>query len=839
MRLPDFTCKAPLIANHHRMSSASQPAPRFRLKPGVLGLAVSLLALLPWWHNHDYLKDFYDYGLFINVNARLAQGQKPFVDFTTPAQSATSLLNYTAESVGDGSYVAMTYGAAGLIVLGGLGLTLLLSTRLNPWAAALVALAIVAGSASQHTIVFYNPLGVLATAMTVWGFAAAPLLRRQTAGWHLLAAAGLFLGGINKINFHLLACAMAIGWIVYAWVGQPGAALRAVLTLVFVGMFGFLLPIGLEIVWTGAGWSGWFYNVVELPLSARGGRLSYLFSPQLYLTTLHNYYGELRVPQVGLIGVLMPLLAVIAAWRATVKPGQKWRAAFLVLAGALAAFSSSALLLTNNEIAYITFAASLVITVGLWLGFEAQPRGGWFVAGVLVPALLLAATGWESAWRGERSQFGHDIEPRQAYAHGENLGADFGYLRGLKIPPGMAQSLSLLADWRSRLPEEQTQRIYYGPGAEWLERIWPVHKVRGLPLVTAAFEGEREVQMLEREVIAGDTFAHLISVEAWDHWNAAVQAQLSLMTVKQKLGSALVHYRKLPPGTLSARPLDFMHSGFGGNVDSMRIVSDLAMHALFDGRRFLGTSQASGIADVETPCHRMSAEYVLMRTNRDEAGAISVRLSIEARMGSGLLPRWEADIALPDGVDELVVPTAQIDGSGLPLRFSVTIPEASSGKVIAGWRAFQLWDTPDRENAPPILRPSVADLLGADEAIRKALAPASLQNVPIYLRGGRADANALLLPAGGEIWLRMQGLYTDINIRAQLHELEGNSLPELKVVYYKGGRLERIAATADESAGTLRFTAWTSEAGGWIGILADPQPGSPSMLVKIEAATRH
>ncbi|MEY3774808.1 MAG: hypothetical protein RLZZ129_1588 [Verrucomicrobiota bacterium] len=821
------------------MSSLAQPAPRVYLKAWILGLAVSLIALLPWWHNHDYLKDFYDYGLFINVNTRLAQGQKPFVDFTTPAQSATSLLNYAAESVGGGSYVAMTYGAAGLIVLGGLGLTLLLARRLNPWAAALIALAIVAGSASQHTIVFYNPLGVLATAMTVWGFAAAPLLRRQTAGWHVLAAAGLFLGGLNKINFHLLACAMAVGWIIYAWIGQPGAAIRAILTLVFAGMFGFLLPIGLEILWTGAGWSGWFYNVVELPLGARGSRISYLFSPRLYLTTLHNYYGELRVPQIGLIGVLMPLMAVIAAWRVTVKAGQKWRAFFLILAGLLAAFSSSALLLTNNEIAYITFAAALVITVGLWLGFGAPPRGGWFVAGALMPALLLAATGWESAWHGERSQFGHDIEPRQAYWPGETIGTDFGYLRGLKIPPGMAQSLSLLASWREKLPEQESRRIYYGPGAEWLERIWPVHKVRGLPLVTAAFEGEREVQMLEREVITGDTFAHLVSVEAWDHWNAAVQAELSLMTVRQKIGSALVHYRKLPSGTLSARPLDFMHSGFGGNVDSMRVVSDLTMHTLTDDRRFLGTGHASGTVDVDTPCQRMSAEYVLMRPNKDEAGPISLRLSIDAKMDSSLLPRWAADVTLPDGASELVVQTAQIDGSGLPLRFSVTIPEESSGKVIAGWRAFQLWDTPDRENAAPILRPSIADLLGANEDIRKVLAPVSLRDTPVYLRGGRAEADGLLLPAGGEVWLRMQGLYTDINILARLLEPEGNDLPELKVVYYKGGRLERVASTADESAGTLRFSAWTPETGGWIGILADPQPGSPSMLVKIETATRH
>jgi hypothetical protein len=515
------------------------------------------------------------------------------------------------------------------------------------------------------------------------------------------------------------------------------------------------------------------------------------------------------------------------------------RTVFLILAGLLAAFASSALLLTNNEIAYVTFAAALVIAIGLWLGFEVKPQGGWFVAGILLPALILAVAGWESAWRGERSQFGHDIEPRTAYWRGETCGGDFHYLQGLNIPPGLAHSLVGLAAWRSKLPADEHPRVYYGPGAEWLGHVWPTNYVKGLPLVAAAFDGQRENDLLRREVISGNTFSHLLSVEAWDHWNAEVQDLLSLTTVKQRLNSVYMIYRKLPPGTLSARPIEFMHTGFDSNVDSMRIISSLPMQTLADKRRFLGTAAGEGKVEVGTPCHRMSAEYVLTRSVPGASGAVSVNLAIYARMGEGLLPRWNRTVTLPDGADELVVPTEQIDGSGLPLTFTVSIPEEATGKVFAGWRAFQLMDTPNREETPPILRPSVADLLAAGTDVRTVLVPATLQDAPIYLRNGWAQDGALLMPAGSEVWIQMQGLYTDIKISAKLHELQGNALPDLKIVYYKGGRLEQFSPVRDAATGTMHFAAWTPENGGWIAILADPQPGSPSMLVKIEAATRH
>ena len=58
-------------------------------------------------------------------------------------------------------------------------------------------------------------------------------------------------------------------------------------------------------------------------------------------------------------------------------------------------------------------------------------------------------------------------------------------------------------------PATRPPGVFYGPGVEWLEHVWPARKVPGLPLIAAAFDGPRENELLMREVIGGDTFRRL------------------------------------------------------------------------------------------------------------------------------------------------------------------------------------------------------------------------------------------------------------------------------------------------------------------------------------------
>ena len=218
---------------------------------------------------------------------------------------------------------------------------------------------------------------------------------------------------MNKINFHLIACALAFGWICRSWARERAPLKQVAATWLLVVVFGGILPVACEMAWTGADWSTWFYNVVQLPLSARGGRIELLFSSRLYLETLHNYYGEIRLPQIGLLAVLLPFVAAFAAWKTECKNGGRWAFVFVALAGVFAAAAGVALLLTNNEIAHLTLSAVVVMVVSLWLGFRIGNKGSlvrvWGARSSLASRRLRLGVGMERAALAVRSLDGTQI----------------------------------------------------------------------------------------------------------------------------------------------------------------------------------------------------------------------------------------------------------------------------------------------------------------------------------------------------------------------------------------------------------------------------------------------
>ncbi len=807
------------------------PAASSRWKLGLLCLVVAAIGLVPWVRNHKFLRDFYDYGLFINVNARFDQGQRLFVDFTTPAQSATFALNHLAERLGGGTYVGMTWGAAALIVLMAVGLTLLLARRWPPVLAAVFTAAIVACSASQHTIVFYNPIGVFAMALVVWSFALAPLLRRDQLGWHVLAAIGLVLGGLNKINFHLLSCAMAVGWIVWGAIAARPSWRQVAASVGFVFGFGMVLPLVLELAWTGADLRTWYYNVIQLPLSARGGRVGMLSEAKLYFSTLHDYYGALRLPLSSLVVLALPLLAVPMAWVTCRSQGTWLSRGFALVAGVCGALSAAALLLTNNEIVYVTIAAALVMLAGLWLGFGLPTRGWmpWLLLGL--PAVLVGLCGWESAWQGQRSQFGHAQDPRSSYLSGDRIGPDFSYLRDLSIPTSLAGTFGDFARYRGALGAEASQ-VFYGPGTEWLERIWPMPKVRGLPVVAAAFESERELARLHRDVIDGGPYRHVIVLEAWNSWPISVQLAFMRHFTVERVGNIYVHH-KLRPGVLWARPVSF-HENIGGNVESTRLISDMPMRLLADGRRFVGTDRGAGFLEIDAPSYRVSGEAVLRRLANGPAH-MPVKFEAYATRGADRYLRWSQELSLPDGVDELIVPTGQIDASGLNLILSVSVPESAAGAVAGGWREPRLWNTVEADKHLPLLQEASRQGYSASDALRAALLPPALASSEVFVRDVTLRDGACWLPPGGEVWIRLPGIVPSIELSAVTTDSAPRSRPQLRVAYYKGGRLEFFHPTFDEATGRADYRAWSSENGGWLVILADPHRTSPPFVVKFGA----
>lgn len=797
------------------------------------GLAfAALAALLPWWRNHGYLRDFYDYGLVMSGVGRIAAGERPYADFVTPIQTGTFLFNGWAERAGGGTYQAMTWGAAGLILLGTVGLGLMFARRWPGWAAVLAAAALTLMSASQHTIIWHNAVGALCLVVVAWAAALAPVWRRGNWLWAALAMAGLFIGGINKLNAHLVALACAVAWTLRALARRETDWRGALAAMIGWVVAGVLAPVVFEIAWSGATFPTWWHNVIAMPFSSRAGDFGWVLRPEFYLQVRHDYYGGVTIPWLGALGLAATLGTGVVAWRAA----SGWaNRGWAFAATAFAAAAGAGLLATNYEIAWIAMAAWLGLVAALWMGFGLPARGVGFWLLVVTPLLVVGAAAGESAWRGQRSQFGYSTAPRERYVDAGAVHADFAYLRGTRVPPEIAQTMNEALLERARIPRLFQSKAFYGPGLEWLERVWPAVKVRGLPLWLhdGTSYGPEERARLNEALGADGYFDFVMVTEARNHWPPEIAARIRSGFARLYFGSTWVLYRALPPGAPADEPLAFL-TRFGGNVDARQLRSNLQPAALADGREFLGTAQGTGTLRLLTASYRMSVEAVIRRTDPTLPSAVKLRFRAFGIEGEKLLERGSFEAELPAGEDEKVVPTT-IDPGGLPMFFMVDVPAELSGRIQVGWRGLRLSHTLDDPDDPPLVRSDAGQVWPVSERYRAALLPDAPREVGVYARiVGEPSADGVTLAPGGEIWLRAKGgLTLQFTVRPD-GSLRPPALPVVRVLYYKGGRLEVLTQDAIRSMDPVRLRAWCAEGDGWIGVLLDRSDAVPALRVRAE-----
>ena len=793
--------------------------------------------LIPWVRNHGYLRDFYDYGLVMAGVARMDAGQSPYVDFVTPIQTGLFLFNGWAEKLGDGTYQAMTHGAAGLTVLSTLLLAALLARRWSGGIAVLVAGALTAMTAAQHTIIWHNTVGVFCIALATWSAAIAPLWRRPQWGWHVVTAAALVIGGINKLNSHLVAVCGVLAWVLLAGFLRKGSWLRVVATMAGVAVCAFVLPLAIELGVTGASFSEWWYSVVATPFGGRTGDLMEVFTWKFYFATQHNYYGALPVPQLGALGV-----AVTALWAVIAARQKGWRHAGWVLAAAMFAGAAGlGLLATNYEIAYVAMGAWFALLVSLWLGFE-LPAGGTFFHGTLViPLVLMGVLAWQSAWIGQRSQFGYSVAARTDYVDGASVAGNFSYLRGTRVPPEVGQSLEAGAFWHRSLSAEQTQQTFYGPGAEWLERPWPTLKLRGIPLWAhgGTSYGVREEAQLAAALGREGPYQNVLVPVARDDWSAAVSELLQTDYTRRRVGPMWSLYEKRLTGIVSRRPLAFL-AGVGGNVNASQLESEMTLHALADGRKFIGVTRGSGEMRLVTPSYRAQGSAVLrLLPGHTFPADLKVSFEVFSVSDGKSYRRWSTEITLADGQVETLVPFP-VDCGGSPLRFVVTIPPELADRVAAGWRELRLLHTVDGPAKPLSLSNVVDPAEPASEAMRAALLPADWPALPVFVHRAYLGAHGVELPPGGEIWVRLEGMWSDISgVISVAADQPMSTEHTARVLFFKGARLDGVdQAMMKNSARTFNFRAWSPESDGWLVFSADIVGDASPVTVKITGAKR-
>lgn len=794
-----------------------------------------VVALLPWWRNHAYLNDLYDYGLVMAGVGRIDAGERPYCDFVTPIQTGVFLFNGWSEALTGSTYQGMTRGNAVLIVGGLVALAAVLSHRFAPWVALVLAAAVTWSTNSQHTIIWYNGMGVLLLALVAWAGALAPVLRREDLAWNALMGAALVLGGMNKISFQMIAVAFALGWAIRAALRREASLANAGATCAFVLTCGLVIPMLLEIAWTGASFATWWHNVVSLPASGRSGDLPSILKLEFFLDHQHNYYGRLAIPFVGLLGVVLTMVVVGVGWLRMPTRESRVDCVLLAAAALLAMGGGIGLLATNQDIAYISFAGWLVLLVALWLGFGLDARGAWPIGALVVPVIAIGLFAWQAAWTGQRALWGYSQAPRSEYVRGETAGEAYAYLKGTLIPPELATSLTDLSAWRSALPAEDQPAIYYSGGTEWLERVWSNTKVAGMPLWFAHGTnfGPREQGVLDAALGTGGAYRLALVSIARDVWFGGTEGVLKRGYSRQLIGPVLFAYQRVSSEGVSIHPLEFI-AEHGGNLDSNLLASTMGSRLASEGRQFLGVRTGRGEMTLTVPTYRLRGDAVLLRAEGAPDGDLQADFVIAAlRANEPPLDLWVQRVTLPAGQTELFFPY-EIGGGAMPLRFTVTIPPEHSDKLVAGWRNPTLQHAMETSEEPPRIHLNSLNFSELNEQAMAAVLPGQWRPKRMIARGGRLTDEGYALAPGGELWIRAGSVVSQLAGTGRLLVVDGKiESPLVRAFYYKGGRLEMTSQESAGESGTLAFRVWSAEPDGWLVLSVDENLNAASVVVKV------
>lgn len=822
---------------------ARMTAPNRAIPPAFWGVLVIVVGLsfLPWWRNQGYLRDLYDYGLVITANGHLERGERPYVDFTTPIQAGFLGLNWLIEKAGGGTYAALTRGAAGLILACGFLLPVMLARRWPWWAALVVGAAVTAAGASQHTILWHNTLGVVCLAIAAWASAIAPVWRRADWPWHLLTAGALFFGGTNKLNFHLVALAASLAWALRAGLTGRAGWSRVALTLPGLLICGLVLPIGVELAWTGASLSLWWDNVVGIAASSRLEQLERLLTSDFLFRPLHDYYGPQALPQVGLAGLLVSLVTLVGCWpRGDQNASGRADRVLLPLAALLASLAAAALLATNHEIACIGLAAWIALLTSVWLGFAPAGRPLLFTAGFVLPVLVFGMAGWYSAWLGQRSQFGHSVLPRDEYQPAENAAPIYANLRGMRLPPETLLSLEALShvlagDQNARRP------VFYGPGVELLDRYFRSKRTKGQPLWAhwgTSYDAAAVKKLREALLLGEDQHTAYTNV-AFAHWPAEIQAVLDEHFVRDLVGPTVMRWRhQREAGANLGDSFDSVNR-LGGNVDGRMLHFDrhpLRVWKTREGQFILGTERPAGQVLLRTPVYRLNGNAVLSRLPGAGDGPLAADVKVIVHGASPEDVRWSTRLELAAGQQTVSIPF-QADAGGRMLMFWVTLPASQpAGVVVAGFRDLQITHAVEVGTAPRLRADSPSDVASGPGQAESLFGDVAWRPTQLVVRNGSPMAGGLELSPGGEVWLHRDGMAGELSGQVTCPAGPGRP-PVVRVVWYKGGRLQIIHQEWAKHGQPFDFKVWTAEPGGWFGVLVDPGKDLAPVHVRVTGTT--
>lgn len=806
----------------------------------VLALCVGALGLLsPWWRNHTLLLDFCDYGLVMAATGRMSLGEQPYVDFLTPIQTLQFVTALGAERLFGAHYLSLTYSNSVFIVGAFVALFALLKRRLGAAVALLVSSAVVVASAVQHTILWYNAMGVVWLALAMWGTAQWSTNRRE-AGWLLaLVWAALWLGGMTKLTYQISAIsfvgALTLRSALIHEISWRDAKIR------LWGCFGFgvIAPIVTELIYTGATLEQWLENVVAMPARFRVAMLGELAAARFYLQTSHDYYGA-QFDFVGAWGVgLLALVTGLAVSKERRRESHDWKELVMlaVLVGG-AWICGGVLLATNMEISYVSGAAWLVMAAGIALAVTAHSSEGLqrslrIVLGIAAVSLLVPA--WASAWYGTRALWGHERVARAEFVSTGDLPAQFSYLEGMRISPTMKTSLQELATKEDELMARGIPRsaFYFVNATEWMVRVVPEARHRGLPLWLAGgttFSRGDSWAIRERMQDPSKVQA-LFAHDAWNYWYEGMQKTLDEEFQETRLGQRLFVYVRRKP----VEPVEFaINTSSNVYAGEMTITGGpLELH-IANNLFFFGSGNAHRI-DLGYNLYRLEGEVIGELSPDQTADASRAVVQVRAREEGRLTDiLWEGQLALSADKRANSL-TFSVSPGDRRISLLLLKPEGAPAKF--GWRRlFTSHAGPLETTAPWPMNPRLAEQT-LDEAAMQSLFDAEkpvVAEVRRFAGNGSGDrpgsASGMYVAGSSEIWMKIDRPMNHVAGEFGLDErlFTTGAGVRVTVVCYKSGRFDVMyrrdmyPKTNDADRLPQKFEVWMPEGVGWIGLVVGP-----------------
>jgi hypothetical protein len=799
------------------------------------------LVVAIWLHNRDILRDLYDYSSVIVAAGKIEAGLRPYVDFRSTMQSATYALNRGVELLFGANYLALTYGGLIVALGGGAALAWLWRRSFGWTAGAVLAGAVAVSGLAQHVVVFYNPIGLVCLAIVAAALAHDPRLWRLRSPETALACLALVLGGTNKINFHAFTCGLAALLVIRAWWMDESSGRSTLASIGMLILCGALLPLGLELLWTGASLRQWIDNVLLLP-SERVGLVTEFLRRDIILHPAYDIYHHLLFKKLALVGLLFLAASGFATWHGLAGDLLRRRAGlWLVVAVPVCALGGLLLTVTNVETPALTTLPFVVGAAAVWAAFERRmpaPARRFGTIALPAAAAVWIVVGGYAAWEGSRVMFGAVDPNRASFIRLVSPPPSLVYLRGVRLDAGLHHSLIRAAAEAERLKAQRgnLSRVLFGPAMEWFERAYPESILRGMPVwyhLGTAFRNN-DGPWLEAS-LASKRIDTIILNPSWESWPGPFRDYLDRYFTHSAPAQGLQIYEArtagssmAPPRSVAAlRPLMFCrrtHSNI--HISSTQIPPELDFCDSPAGE-FLGTAGSSRwrwTNDVRD----LSGTFVAV-LQPGEGAPVRIAWRIVDDSDSRVLASGDSLLSAEAPCARTTF-SLQLQTKGL--RFEIDSPANST--VRAGWRDLWVRQIGTAQTRPP---PAAVDGYADDFA--------EINTVPFVRHASIKDTppEGGWIPSPLEAWRDCGTTCSPWKVRIaarRRHDVSG-SPTLLSLVWYKGGRIEilREKMISPEVEETVELEGWMPEPGGWMGVFARAadiaQP--PNCFVRIESWT--